>query len=410
MKNFGYTTKILYKKNNKIEYGSLHKPIYTSVTFRYKKTKELINVFKNKKEGFRYSRQKNPTVSFLEDKISIMENGIETICFSTGMAAIAAIYQGLLNINDHIISSKFLFGNTTNLWNNIKSKGCKISMVDSTNYKNILKNINNKTKIVFVETISNPITQISDLKKIGKICKKYNILYIIDNTITSPYLFNPKKVNANLIINSLTKSIGGHGDSLGGSLTDTGLYNWKNFSNIDKKFKKYNENLWGIKQIRAKSLRDFGASLSAESAHNILIGLETITFRQNKACFNAFSLANMLKNNKNIKKVYYPGLKNHPQNKIAKKLFKNYGNLLSFEFKKNINYYKYLDNLKIPNLATNLGDNRTLILPIAKTIYNEISKKKKKNMGISESLIRVSLGIEDTHDILNDFYNAFNKL
>ncbi len=408
-KNLGFTTKILhYNKKKYIEHGSIHKPIYNNVAFKYKNAKHIAEVFQGKQNGYRYGRQGNPTVSALEKKITLMENGKYTICFSTGMAAIAAIIQGLLIKNDHIISSFFLFGNTNSMFNTINLQGIKIDMVDATDIKNIKKKITSRTKIIFVETIANPRTQIADLKNIGKLCEKKNILYIVDNTITSPYLFQPKTVKASLIINSLTKSICGHGNTLGGSLTDTGIYNWKKFSNILNIYKKYHYSKWGIIQIRSKALRDFGASLSPESAYNISIGAETISLRQKKACKNALSLANMLNNEKNISKVFYPGLSTHPQHKLAKKKFKYFGNILSFELNKNIKCFEYLNKLKIAIIASNLGDNRTLVIPVAHTIYFEMGKKKRKKMGISESLIRVSVGIENIKDILYDFKKALN--
>src|SRR6478672_3506404 len=226
-KKYGFTTSILHSDRQKpIEHGSLHKPVHTSVTFGYKDARELAAVFQGREPGYRYGRQGNPTVSALEDKINKMENGYGTICFSTGMAAIGAIAQALLRDGDHVVSSAFLFGNTNSLWQTVAAQGVSLSMVDATDVANVEAALTPATRVVFVETIANPRTQVADLARIGALCRERGILYIVDNTMTSPYLFQPRAVGAGLVVNALTKSIAGHGIALGGSLTDTGCYDW----------------------------------------------------------------------------------------------------------------------------------------------------------------------------------------
>ena len=408
-KKYGFTTTTLHSDRQKeIEHGSLHKPIHTSVTFGYNDARELATVFQGKKPGYRYGRQGNPTVAALEDKVNKMEEGLSTICFATGMAAIGAVVQALLREGDHVVSSAFLFGNTNSLWQTVGGQGVKISMVDATDVKNVEAAIQPNTRIVFVETIANPRTQVADLARIGKLCAERGILYVVDNTMTSPYLFRPKTVGASIVINALTKSIGGHGNALGGSLTDTGLYDWSRFPNILETYKRYPTAQWGMAQIRAKALRDFGGSLGPEAAHHLAVGAETMALRLDRECANALAVAQMLEADDRVAAVYYPGLKSHPQHAISTELFRAYGSLFSFELKDGIDCFDYLNRLQLGVSASNLGDTRTLVIPVAHTIFYEMGAERRASMGIAESLSRVSIGIEDTADLVEDFRQALD--
>jgi O-acetylhomoserine (thiol)-lyase len=408
-KQFGFTTTILHSDRQKpIEHGSLHKPIHTSVAYGYRDARELAAVFQGKQPGYRYGRQGNPTVSALEEKITRMEDGMATLCFATGMAAIGAVVQGLLRAGDHVVSSAFLFGNTNSLWQTVQGQGMPVSFVDATDVANVEKAITPATRMVFVETIANPRTQVADLARIGALCKARGILYVVDNTMTSPYLFRPKSVDASLVINALTKSIAGHGNALGGSLTDTGLFDWTRFPNIAETYKRFAAPQWGMAQLRAKALRDFGASLGPEAAHHISVGSETMALRIERESASALALATMLAADPRVAAVHYPGLPSHPQHHIASELFKAFGGLFSFELKDGIECFDYLNRLQLAIPASNLGDTRTLVIPVAHTIFFEMGAERRASMGIAESLIRVSVGIEDTADLLQDFSQALS--
>ncbi len=406
-KHYGFTTTVLHSDRQKpIEHGSLHKPIHTAVAFGYKDARELAEVFQGKKPGYRYGRQGNPTVAALEEKITRMEDGLATLCFSTGMAAIGALSQALLRDGDHVVSSSFLFGNTNSLWQTVALQGASVSFVDATEVANIERALQPTTRMVFVETIANPRTQVADLERIGALCRSRGILYVVDNTMTSPYLFRPKLVGASLVVNALTKSIGGHGNALGGSLTDTGLYDWTAYPNIADNYKRFAPPMWGISQLRAKALRDFGASLGPEAAHHLAVGSETMALRIERESASALALARMLADDPRVASVYYPGLNSHPQHAIAASLFRAFGGLFSFELKDGIDCFDYLNRLKLAIPASNLGDTRTLVIPVAHTIFHEMGPERRASMGIAESLIRVSVGIEDTEDLLDDFRQA----
>jgi O-acetylhomoserine (thiol)-lyase len=406
-KSYGFTTTILHNDRRKpIEHGSLHKPVHTSVAFGYTDARQLASVFQGKEPGFRYGRQGNPTVSALEDKITKMEDGAATLCFATGMAAIGALAQALLRAGDHVVSSAFLFGNTNSLWNTVAGQGTEVSFVDATDVANVEAALQPNTRLVFVETIANPRTQVADLARIGELCRAKGILYVVDNTMTTPYLFRPKSVGAGLVVNALTKSIAGHGMVLGGALTDTGLFDWSTFPNIAPNFRKLPGAAQGMAHLRAKSLRDFGASLSPDAAHQIAIGAETLALRMERTSANALALAQMLEADPRVAAVHYPGLASHPQHALTSNLFRSHGSLFSFELKDGIDPFDYLNRLQIAIPASNLGDTRTLVIPVAHTIFFEMGFERRASMGIAESLIRVSVGIEDTVDLLDDFRNA----
>ncbi len=406
MKN-GFTTTILHADlDAPIEHFAVHKPMHTAVAYGYADARELAKVFKGEQSGYVYGRQGNPTTAALEAKISKMEGGIASACFSTGMAAIAATFLALLRAGDHVVSSSFLFGNTNSLFGTFGALGIDISFVDATDVNNVAQAIRPNTRLVFVETIANPRTQIADLARIGELCATRGVLYVVDNTMTSPYLYQPKRDKASLIINSLTKYIGGHGNALGGAVTDTGLYDWTRFPNIYDNYKNAQSALWGILQIRKKGLRDIGSTLAAEAAHRIATGAETLALRMEKSSDNALQLARFLAAHHKVTKVYYPGLEDHPQHRLARELFKTCGALMSVELADGIDCFDFLNRLMLVISSSHLGDNRTLAIPIAHTIYWEMGPERRAEMGIADSLIRLSVGIEDLDDLIGDFKQA----
>jgi O-acetylhomoserine (thiol)-lyase len=407
IKKRGLTTALLHSDRlGNPEHGSLHKPIHTSIAYGYDKAEDLAAVFQNRQKGYAYARQANPTVTAVETKVTLLEQGVGTVCFGTGMAALAAVLLAFVRKGDHIVSSRFLFGNTVNQLNTLVQTGVEVSYVDATDAKNVEAAIRPETRVVLVETIANPVTQIADLAEIGKLCAARGLMYVIDNTLTSGCLFLPKDVNATFSVNSLSKYFGGHGDALGGSVTDLGLFDWSKYPNLYDLYKGGDPKFWALLQLRKKGLRDFGGTLAPEAAHVLSVGSETLPLRIERACDNAQKLAELLSRNPKVAKVHYPGLPEHPQYARTQKLFKRPGALLSFELKDAADTFAVLDRLKIGILSSNLGDSRTLLIPVAQTIYWELGEEKRREMGIAESLVRVSVGIEDQADLLEDFTQA----
>ena len=406
----GFTTTLLHSDRlGKPEHGALHKPIHTSVTFGYDDVQDLVDVFQNKAKGYAYSRQGNPTVTALEHKVTQMEKGMASVAFSTGMAAIAATFTALIRHTDHVVASSYLFGNSRSIFSTFMEMGLDFTFVDPTDVANVRDAIKENTKLVFLETIANPATQIADLVKIGDLCEEKNLLYVVDNTMTSPYLFNPVDVKATHVINSLTKYIGGHGNALGGSVTDTGRYNFENFPNIYDTYKKGEPKTWGIAQIRKKGLRDAGGTLSPEAAHSLSVGSETLALRMERACNNAQAMADFFESHPKIKKVFYPGVKSHLQHELASQLFKKNGGLMSIELDESVDCFAFLNKLQLVVKSSNLGDTRTLAIPVAQTIFSELGPERRVEMGISDFMIRLSIGIEDIEDLLADFKAALEN-
>lgn len=405
----GFTTTIVHSdRRTPIEHGSLHKPVHSNVAYGYDDARDLAAVFQGRQKGYSYGRQINPTVEALEHKITQMENGVSSACFSTGMGAIGTMLFALLRAGDHFVSSSFLFGNTNSLFNSFVAHGVAVTFVDATSVDAVEAALTPKTRLVFVETIANPRTQVADLEAIGELCHARGLVYVVDNTMTSPYLFQPTRVRASLVVNALTKYISGHGNVLGGSITEQGHYDWQRFPNIADDYRKGDIRLWGLTQIRKKGLRDFGASLAPEAAHHIAIGAETLALRMERQCHNTRLLVARLAEDPRVARVYYPGLPSHPQFELASRLFRHAGALFGFELDSGIDVFDFLNRLDVVIKSSNLGDNRTLAIPVAHTIYFEMGAARRASMGIADSLIRISVGIEDVEDLLADFETALD--
>ena len=403
----GFTTSIVHSdRQGGVEHGSLQKPIHATVAYGYEDAQDLADVFQGKSAGYSYARQVNPTVTALETKINTMEQGVATVCFGTGMAAIGTLLFALLRKGDHFVSSAFLFGNTNSLFQTFGLQGVEVTFVDATQTDAVAAALRPETRLVFVETIANPRTQVTDLKGIGALCRERGLIYVVDNTLTSPYLFRPVDVDASLIVNSLTKYIGGHGNALGGAVTETGRFDWAAFPNILGTYRKGDSSKWAVTQIRKKGLRDFGAALGPEAAHHLGVGAETLALRMERQCANARTLVEFLAAHDKVAKVYYPGLAGHPQHVRALELFRHPGALFSFELAADLDAFAFLNRLQVIVKSSNVGDNRTLAIPVAHTIYFEMGAERRASMGIADSLIRISTGIEDIDDLLADFQQA----
>lgn len=408
MNDQGFTTRTVHAaRDAKAEHGAVHAPIHTSVQYGFDKVEDLIGVFQGRiKGGFNYARQGTPTTALLEAGITRMEDGVGSVCFATGMAAITAVFFTLLRAGDHVVSSKFVFGNTNSLYGTLGDLGVAVSRVDTGTVAAVEAALQPTTRMVFVETVSNPGTRIPDLEAIGRLCRERGLLYVVDNTVTSPWLFQPKTVGANLVINSLTKSIAGHGDALGGAVTDVGGFDWQAYPNIFPAYRSGDPAMWGLQQVRKKGLRDMGGALSSDHAHRILVGAETLELRMARTSATALALARRLQAHPAIAAVYYPMLETHPQHATAKRLFRAGSWLLSFELADPSRLVPVIDRLRLPVSATGLADTRTLIIPVAPTIFWEAGAEVRADMGIADGMIRLSVGLEDEADLIADFEQA----
>ena len=391
-----------------VEHGAIHKPIHTSVQYGFERAEDLIGVFQGTLKGaFNYARQGTPTTAALEAKITLLEQGTGTVCFASGMAALSAVFLTLLRAGDHMVSSRYVFGNTNSLFGTLADLGVAVSKVDAGSVAAVEAALRPNTRIVFVETIANPGTQVPDLERIGALCRERGLLYVVDNTITSPALFRPRSVGAGLVVNSLTKTIAGHGTALGGAVTDTGAFDWSAYPNIFANYRQGNPTTWGLQQIRKKGLRDMGGALSSEQAHQIGVGAETLQLRVAQCSATAMVLAQYLQRHPAVAAVHYPMLSTHPQHGLAQRLFGGSGSwLLAFELRDANAMLPVLNRLRLPVKATGLGDTRTLIIPVAPTIFWEAGAAARAEMGIADGLLRLSVGLEDAQDLIADFDQA----
>lgn len=389
-----------------VEHGGVRKPIHTSVQYGFDTVEELVGVFQGTVKGYNYARQGTPTTAALESRINLLEGGLGTICFATGMAAISAVFLTLLKAGDHLVVSQFVFGNTNSVVGTLRGLGIDITLVDATQASAVAAALQPNTRMVFVETVANPGTQVADLDGIGQLCREHGLVYVVDNTVTSPALFQPRAVGASLVINSLTKTIGGHGTALGGAVTDTGLFNWAVYPNIFAPYRQGDARQWGLVQIRKKGLRDMGGALSSEQAHQIATGAETLALRQRASSDTALALAQFLAQHPAVARVNYPFLASHPQHAKANQLFKGGSWLLSFELADAAECLPFINRLRIPVKGTGLADTRSLVIPVAHTIFWEAGADIRAQMGIGDGLIRYSVGLEDLADLQADLAQA----
>jgi O-acetylhomoserine (thiol)-lyase len=394
-----------------VEHGAIHKPLHVSAAFNYPTARDLVEVFQGNQAGHVYARQGNPTVNALEAKVTLLEDAKGTATFATGMAAITAVFLALLRAGDHLVCTRFLFGNTNSLMQTLQALGVAVTFVDATEADNVRAAITPATRMVFVETIANPVTQVADLEGIGRVCKEAGLLYVVDGTLTTPLLVQGRDVGAGLVVHSLSKSIGGHGNALGGAVVDTGLFDWTGYANILPPYKKGPADKWGLLQVKKKGLRDMGGTLRAEDAHRIAVGAETLGLRMRRVCDNALALAQWLEQQPQVARVHYPGLASHAQHERAARLFQGgFGPIMGFELGEGIDTLAFLDALQLVIVSSHLADNRTLAIPVAQTIYYEMGPARRAEMGISDGLIRLSVGIEDIADLIDDFARALKSV
>ncbi|MHA7773868.1 PLP-dependent transferase [Roseibium sp. M-1] len=389
--------------------GALFEQRCESTAFEFNDTEALEDVYQGRRNAPGYGRQGNPTVEALESRVNLLEDGVGTIVFSTGMAAYDGVFSTLLSSGDHIVASKHLFSNTISLLTTMKERwGIQLDFVDATDAKNVRSHIQPNTVAVLVETIANPGTQIPDLEAIGVMCRESGIVYIVDNTVTTPIGFSPKTVGASLVINSLTKAIAGHGRSLGGSVTDTGLIDWLDCrAKIEPEFRGRGS-LAYVAQLKKRGRSNKGSMMSSSDAFLISMGMETFPLRVDRSCSTAVKIAQFLADHPCVDGVSYPGLSGHPQNDRAKTLFSNAGALLTFNLN-NIRPSLVLDRLSLIVTCSSLGDTRTLAIPPASTIFSDLGSESRREMQISDTAIRLSVGLEDPDDLIRDLEDAFSN-
>ena len=398
-------------QESEFPYQSTTQPIVASSSFKAESAEELEKIFEGKSFGYLYSRVSNPTVVTLEQKVTAIENGLGAVAVSSGMAAITTSLLSLLSSGDHLLVSTSLFGGTFTLLNKIFTRfGIEIDFVDCTNLELIRTHIKNSTKAVFIETIGNPKLDVLDIQAISKIVHSFGLPLFVDNTLASPYLLQLKSLGADVIIYSMTKFFSAPSTTIGGIIIDTGNFDWNNshFPELQLAYKTSGEFAF-LSHLRSDTIRNFGPTLSPFSAFLILNGLETLGIRMERASLNALHLAKYLNSNNSVAWVNYPGIKTNRFYNIAKSQFGDkFGALLTFGTGSKEKSFAVINKLKIVKNLANLGDTGTLVIHPSSTIYHDFSESEKQKIGVSEDLIRVSVGLEDIEDIIEDFKQALS--
>lgn len=392
MSNTNFDTMAIHAGGSEFSPDSMSAPIYQSVAFPYQDAKEAAAIFAGEKPGYTYGRWDNPTVSLFEKRMAALELTESAIATSSGMAAIFLLCHQLLNNGDEIVSSNRIYGGTFSLFEvGLKKMGIKTNWV--TNPDSIdewEKAISPKTKLIFVESPSNPSLHITDLRLLSKLAKSKNLPLVVDNTVTSPALQQPVSLGADIVVHSTTKFICGNGSSIGGiicgpnSIIEAG--------------------------IRKSSLRYIGPSMAPFNAWLNLNGLETLSLRMERHCSNAIAIAKYLEKHHLVNFVNYPGLESNPYHHLIAPQMKGCSSLMSFELKGNYdNATKFIDAVKTITHATHLGTCKTIVTHPASTTHSAMGEEEMRKAGISPSLIRFSIGIEDVNDLIKDIDFAFES-
>ncbi|VAX36254.1 O-acetylhomoserine sulfhydrylase / O-succinylhomoserine sulfhydrylase [hydrothermal vent metagenome] len=407
-----FITKILHHPFLKEDpHGSLHMPIYENVAFEFKTAEDIELAFQRKKPAHAYSRITNPTVEHFEQKIRSVTDAVGVIALSSGMAAISNVLLAIASSGDNIIASKHLFGNTYSLFSStLKHWGLDVRFTDLTKLKNIESLIDDKTRGVFFETITNPQMGVVDVKALAEITKKHKILLMADTTLTPPCAFKSKDFGIDIEVLSSTKYISGGATSVGGLIIDNGTYNWNNNPKLITEAKQFGPFAL-ITLLRRNVYRNLGSCMSPHVAFQQSIGLETLPLRIKASCENTLIVSKFLDTHPKVTAVDYPGLSTSPYYEISKQQFGDLpGGLLTFDLHSKEECFMFMNKLKLLKRSTNLNDNRTLILHPASTIFCEYDDASKKEQGVRETMIRLSVGIEDVEDIIDDIRQALEDI
>lgn len=410
--------------------GSRAVPIYQTTSYVFKDAEHAANLFGLKEFGNIYTRIMNPTTDVFEKRIATLEGGVAAVATSSGQAAQFTAITNILGVGDNLVSTSFLYGGTYNQFKvQFKRLGIKVKFVNGDKAEYFDKAVDEKTKAIYLETIGNPEYNIPDFDAIIKVAQKHDIPVIVDNTFgAAGYLFRPLEHGANIVVESATKWIGGHGTSVGGVIVDGGNYNWGNGK--FPQFTEPSEGYHGLKfwevfgndgpfgniafaiRARVEGLRDYGAALSPFNAFLLIQGLETLSLRVQRHVDNALAIAQWLEKHPKVEKVNYPGLESSAYHALAKKYLKNgFGGVLSFKIKGGAEEAdKFINSLDLISHLANVGDAKTLIIHPASTTHQQLTAEEQASSGVLPGLIRISVGIENLEDIKADLEQGFQKI
>ncbi|QVK19526.1 methionine gamma-lyase [Mycoplasmatota bacterium] len=392
LKHKGFSTKAIHVGHDNNPHGTLATPIYQTSTFVFDSAEQGGRRFNLEEEGYIYTRLGNPTTKVLEEKVAALENADGCIATASGISAVSTPLWSVLKQGDHMVSDTNLYGCTFAYFSHGLTRfGVEVTFVDASNPENVKNAIKPNTKVIYCETPTNPSLKLIDIKALGDIAKEANAYLMVDNTFSTPYLTKPMDLGADIVIHSGTKYLNGHGDVISGLIC------------AKKEL---------LNDIRYFGLKDMtGAVMSPFDSYLVLRGIKTLSVRMEKHCQNALEVAKYLESHPKIKRVYYPGLESHPQHELAKRQMKLPGGIISFELKGGLEEGKKLINsTKLCKLAVSLGDLESLIQHPASMTHSPYTKEERLKAGISDELIRISVGLEDVEDIIDDLKQALESI
>ena len=420
--NYKFDTLALHAGAVLDETGSRAVPIHRTSSYVFKDTQHAANLFALKELGNIYTRLMNPTQDVLEQRMAALEGGAAGLALASGTSAIFYAVINACSQGDEVVSAVNLYGGTYTMFNDILPQfGIKVRFADSLKPESFEAQINAKTRMIFTETIGNPVLDVVDIEAVAKIAQKHHLPLVVDATFTTPYIQRPIEQGAHVVVHSLTKWLGGHGNGIGGIVVDSGTFDW-----TDPKFKLYNEPdpsyhdiryahdlgdlnpVAFIMRMRLVPLRNLGACISPDNAWMFLQGLETLPLRMERHCENALKVAHYLKAHNCVEWVRYPGLEDDPAHANAARQFKNgFGGMVVFGIKQGkAAGEKFIDSLKLFSHLANVGDAKSLAIHPATTTHSQLSEKAQRAGGITPDLVRLSIGIENVEDILADLNQA----
>jgi len=399
-------------------------PIYQSTTYKYDSSEHVAKLFDLEEEGFFYTRLANPSVDCVERKIADLEGGIAAMCTSSGQAATMVAILNICNVGDHIISSSNIYGGTMNLLAvTLKKMGIECTFVDpDASIEELQGLVKDNTKLVFAETIANPSLVVADLEKLAKFAHSNDLPLIVDNTFATPINCRPIEHGADIVLHSTSKYMDGHAVALGGVIVDSGNFNWDNgkFPGLSTPDESYHGMVYTrdcgraayITKARVQLMRDMGMAPSPNNAFLLNLGLETLHLRMERHCSNAMKVAEYLEQHNQVLWVNFPGLKSNKYYDLAKKyLPKGVCGVISFGIKGGRQAaVKFMDSLKLASIVVHVADARTSVLHPASTTHRQLNDQQLADCGISPEMIRMSIGIENVDDILNDIEQAFRNI
>ncbi|MDO9542652.1 MAG: aminotransferase class I/II-fold pyridoxal phosphate-dependent enzyme [Kiritimatiellia bacterium] len=393
--------------------GATTLPLFQSTAFAYQSAEALEAVFAGREAGFIYSRINNPTLDRFERRMNALENGLAAISCASGMAAISATVLGLAGTGDEIVSANSIFGGTYSLFGHTLTRyGIKTNFVNTTDVDAYKEAINDRTKLVFVETIGNPKLDVPDIAAIAAITREKGVVLVVDNTVTTPLLLQPGALGANIVIHSTSKFINGHGNAIGGIIVDCGNFDWSNkrYAHLDAFYKRF-RNFAFVAMLRNQICRDIGLCFAPFNAFLMSIGIESLAVRLERHCSNAVKVAEFLAGDSRVTEARYPGLTGHPDHEVAARQFHGrYGGLLTLTLGTKERCFRFINGLKFAQNAANLGDAKTLVIHPASTFCRDLDEQERQAMGVTEDLVRFSIGLEHIDDIVNDIDDSLKQL